>query len=155
MSGGGVWRGNWRVRLYERVHARGFPSLTAFAETRSAVPFYLLAEELGEDIAGVQVLSGLLLEAERRRHVTRFVRDVLVREFAEGLPEGWPPALDDAPRFKVAQTLGLWVSCTPSSHQERARRVGDALLATPPPTGWRPLSSEDELLRALLPDEEV
>jgi hypothetical protein len=27
--------------------------------------------------------------------------------------------------------------------------------ATPPPPGWRPLGSDDELLLALLPDEEV
>ncbi len=155
MSGGGVWRGNWKVRLDERIHARGFPSLTAFAETRPAVPFYLLAEELGEDIAGVQVLSGLLLEAEHRRHVTRFVRDVLVREFAESLPEGWPSVLDDANRFKIAEALGPWIAEIPETHKDRARQVRTALLATPPPTGWRPLSSEDELLRALLPDEEV
>jgi hypothetical protein len=52
----------------------------AFAEARPAVALYALVEELGEDdVAGVQVLSGLLAEAERRKQVTRFVRDVLVR----------------------------------------------------------------------------
>jgi hypothetical protein len=40
-------------------------------------------------------------------------------------------------------------------HQERAQRVGMALLANPPPPGWRPLSPDDELLRTLLPDEEA
>lgn len=30
-----------------------------------------------------------------------------------------------------------------------------ALLATPPPPGWRPLGPDDELLLTLLPDENV
>jgi hypothetical protein len=156
MSDGQAWQGHWRVRLYERVRERGYDSLTAFAEARPAVPLYVLAEELGQDdVAGVQVLSGLFAEAEQRKQVTRLVRDVLVRELSECLPEGWPAVLDDANRFKIAKALGCWSAYTPETHQERADQVGDALLATPPPPGWRPLGPDDELLRTLLPDEEV
>ncbi|MDC0708652.1 hypothetical protein POL68_09245 [Stigmatella sp. ncwal1] len=36
-----------------------------------------------------------------------------------------------------------------------AMMAGDALLVSPPPPGWRPLGPDDELLRMLLPDEEV
>ncbi|HSP79128.1 MAG TPA: NUDIX hydrolase [Myxococcaceae bacterium] len=156
MSDGRSWEGNWKARLYERVRERGYDSLTAFAEARPAVPLYLLAEELGkDDLAAVQVLSGLFAEAERSNRVTRLVRDVLVRELAESLPDGWPAVLDDANRFKVAKALGCWSADTPESHEERAKQVGDALLATPPPPGWRPLGPDDELLLTLLPDEEV
>ena len=49
MSEGSAWRGNWKVRLYERVQERGYDSLTAFAEARPSVPLVELAEELGED----------------------------------------------------------------------------------------------------------
>lgn len=156
MTDGRSWDGNWRVRLYERVRERGYDSLTAFAEARPAVPLVALAEELGrDDVAGVQVLSGLFAEAERRKQVTRFVRDMLVREFSECLPDGWPAVLDDANRFKVAKALGCWSADIPETHQERADQVGDALLATPPPPGWRPLGPDDDLLRTLLPDETV
>jgi hypothetical protein len=156
MSGGRAWRGNWRVRLYERVRERGYDSLTAFANARPTVSLVALAEELGkDDVAGVQVLSGLLAEAEQRKQVTRFVRDVLVRELSECLPDGWPAVLDDANRFKVAKALGSWFADTPETHRERADKVSDALLATPPPPGWRPLGPDDELLLSLLPDEEV
>lgn len=156
MNEGHAWRGNWKVRLYERVRERGFTSLTAFADARPAVPLHALAEELGEDdVAGVQVLSGLLSEAEQRNQVTRFVRDVLVRLLSQSLPEGWPAVLDDANRFKVAKALGTWAAYTPETHEERVDQVGDALLATPPPPGWRPLGPDDELLRTLLPDEEA
>ncbi|MCY1040831.1 NUDIX hydrolase [Corallococcus sp. bb12-1] len=103
----------------------------------------------------VQVLSGLLTEAERNKKVTRLVRDVLVREFSEGLPAGWPAMLDDARRFEVAKVLGMWSAYTPETYDERVMRAGESLLAHPPPAGWRPLSPDDELLRTLLPDEET
>jgi hypothetical protein len=151
-----AWQGNWKVRLYERVRERGYDSLTAFADARPAVPLYALAEELGEDdVAGVQVLSGLLAEAEQRKQVTRFVRDVLVRLLSQSLPDGWPAVMDDANRFAVAKALGSWSAYIPEDYQERADQVMAALRATPPPPGWRPLGPDDELLRTLLPDEEA
>jgi len=156
MTSGGAWQGNWKARLYERVRQRGYDSVTAFAQVRPAVPLYLLADELGaEDVAAVQVLSALLAEAEQRKQLTRCVRDVLVRELAEGLPNGWPAVLDDANRFEVAMALSAWTSHAPEALEERVRQAGDALLANPPPPGWRPLGPDDELLRALLPDEEA
>lgn len=156
MTDGRSWQGNWKARLYERVRERGYDSLTAFAESRPDAPLHVLAEELGEhDVAGVQVLSGLLAEAEQRKQVTRFVRDVLVRMLSQSIPNGWPAVLDDANRFAVAKALGRWFAYTPETHKERVDRAGDALLANPPPAGWRPLGPDDELLRTLLPDEEA
>ncbi|REG33074.1 hypothetical protein ATI61_104364 [Archangium gephyra] len=156
MSDGRAWQGNIKARLYERVRERGYDSLTAFAEARPAVPLYLLAEELGkDDVAAVQVLSGLLAEAEQRKQVTRFVRDVLVRELSENFPNGWPAILDDATRGEVALALGTWTAYTPETHKERVKQARAVLRATPPPPGWHPRSPDDELLLTLLPDEEV
>jgi hypothetical protein len=156
MTEGRAWRGHWKVRLYERVRERGYPSLTAFAEARPAVPLYALAEELGkDDVAAVQVLSGLLAEAERHKRVTRFVRDILVRELSESLPNGWPAEMDDSSRFAVAKALGCWSAYTPETHRSRTERARAALRATPPSPGWRPLGPDDELLLTLLPDEEA
>lgn len=156
MTDGRSWQGNWKARLYERVRERGYDSLTTFAEARPTASLVALAEELGkDDVAGVQVLSGLLAEAEQRKQVTRFMRDVLVRLLSQSIPDGWPRVLDDANRFNVAKALGSWIAYTPEIHQERARQVRTALLATPPPPGWRPLGPDDELLRTLLPDDEA
>jgi hypothetical protein len=156
MTDGRSWEGNWKARLYERVRERGYESLTAFADARPTASLVDLAEELGKgEVAGVQVLGGLHFEAEQRKQVTRFLRDVFVRMFAQSVPNGWPAVLDDANRFAVAKALGSWVAYTPDVHQERARRVMMALMANPPPPGWRPLGPDDELLRTLLPDEEV
>jgi len=156
MTDGRSWEDNWKARLYERIRDRGFASLTAFAEARPAVPLYVLAKELGQhDVAAVQVLSGLLAEAEQRKQVSRFVRDVLVRMLAQSLPEGWPAVMDDQARFAVAKALGSWSAYIPETHEARADRASAALLASPPPPGWHPLGPNDELLRTLLPDEEV
>ena len=150
------WQGHWKVRLYERVRERGYTSLTAFAEARPTVSLLALADELGEeDINAVQVFSGLVAEAERSHQVTRLVRGQFVRELSEYLPNGWPSVLDDATRFKVAKALSLWSSFTPETHQTRVDEAGNALLATPPLAGWRPLGPDDELLLSLLPDEEA
>jgi hypothetical protein len=156
MSEDRSWEGNWKARLFERVRERGYESLTAFAEARPTASLVALAEELGrDDIAGVQVLSGLLYEAEQRKQVTRFVRDVFVRMLTQSLPDGWPVVLDDTSRFAVAKALGPWIAYTPETHKERARQARTTLLANPPPSGWRPLGPDDEFLRTLFPDEEA
>jgi hypothetical protein len=150
------WEGNWKVRLYERVREQGYDSLTAFADAHPTASLLELAEELGkDDIAAVQVFSGLVAEAERSRRISRLVRGQLVRELAEALPNGWPIVMDDANRFKVAVAISRWGTYTPETHQKRVEQAKAALRATPPPPGWRPLGPDDELLRTLLPDEEV
>ncbi|ATB37316.1 Nudix dNTPase [Cystobacter fuscus] len=155
MTDGRSWEGNWKVRLYERVRERGYDSLTAFAEARPTASLVALAEELGpDDIAGVQVFSGLLTEAKRRKQVTRLVRGQLVRELWACLPNGWPVVMDEANRLKVAKAIGLWSSLTPTTHEERVEQARAALRATPPPPGWLPRGPDDELLLTLLPDEE-
>jgi hypothetical protein len=156
MTDGRAWRGNWVVRLYERVRERGYDSVTAFAEARPTASLVELAQGLGEDdVAGVQVFEALVGEAERGHHVTRLVRGQLVRELWRCLPNGWPAELVGLDRFKVAKALASWSTYTPETHEERVEQVSDVLLASPPPAGWRPLGPDDELLRTLLPDEEA
>jgi len=156
MTNGHSWDGNWKVRLYERVRARGYDSLTAFAEARPTASLAALAEELGEhDVNAVQLFSGLVAEAERSHQLTRLVRGQLVRELAQHLPTGWPAVLDDENRFNVAHALARWSTYTPETHEQRVDQVSDALLSSSPPPGWRPLGPDDELLLTLLPDEEA
>ncbi|AGC41537.1 hypothetical protein MYSTI_00178 [Myxococcus stipitatus DSM 14675] len=156
MTEGRAWQGDWKTRLYARVREHGYDSLTAFAEARPTTSLVALAQELGpDDVAGVQIFSGLVAEAERSKRLTRLVRGQLVRELSAYLPQGWPGVLTAELRLEVAIALGQWFAYTPETHKERVDRASDALLAHPPPAGWRPLSSEDELLRTLLPDNEV
>lgn len=156
MSDGRAWQGKVKARLHERVRERGYESLTAFAEAHPTASLVELADRLGPgDIAAVQVFSGLVAEAERSRKVTRLVRGQFVRELLECLPDGWPAELDGSNQFKIAKALASWTAFTPTTHEDRARKAGDALLTTPPPPGWRPLGPDDALLLMLLPDEEA
>ncbi|MBN8227823.1 NUDIX hydrolase [Corallococcus macrosporus] len=156
MADGRAWIGNWIVRLHERVRERGYASITAFADARPTASLVDLAEELGkDDIAGVQILNELFAEAEQRRQVTRFVRDVLARLLSQSLPNGWPAVVDDVTRFQIAKALGSWSVYIPDAYQDRADQVMETLRAQPPPTGWRPLGPDDELLLTLLPDDEA
>ncbi|WP_082207088.1 NUDIX hydrolase [Corallococcus macrosporus] len=156
MTAGHPWEGNWKARLYARVREHGHDSLAAFAEARPAVPLHELADELGEhDVAAVQLLSGLLAEAEQSGRVTRFVRDVFVRELADGFPDGWPDVVDEETRFDIAHVLARWTNYTPESHKDEVQRARGALRESPPPPGWRPLGPDDALLRTLLPDDEA
>lgn len=157
MSEDRSWQGHWKVRLYERVRERGYDSLTAFAEARPTASLVELAEELGkDDVAGVQVFSGLVAEAERGHQLTRLVRSQFVREMSEFLPNGcWPVVLDDDARLEVAMMLGSWSAFTPETHLKRVEQARAALRAAPPPPGWRPLGPDDTLLRTILPDEEA
>ncbi len=156
MTDGRSWQGGWKTRLYERVREHGYDSLTAFAEARPTAPLIALAKELGaDDVNAVQVFSGLVAEAERGHRVTRLVRGQLVRELSENLPNGWPAILDDTNRFAVAMAFSSWLSFTPETHEDRARKAMATLLANPPPPGWLPQGPDDELLRTLLPDEEA
>src|SRR4051812_25071520 len=89
VTDGSAWEGNWPARLRERVHERGYDSVTAFAEARPTASLVELAEELGKgEIAGVQVFKFLVEEAERSHRVTRLVRGTLVRELWERIPDG-------------------------------------------------------------------
>ncbi|HEX5746778.1 MAG TPA: NUDIX hydrolase [Archangium sp.] len=155
MSENRSWQGHWTARMYERVRARGFGSLTAFADAHPTLPLVELADELGDDLNAVQVFKGLVDEAERSHQVTRLVRSQFVRELHESFPDGWPSVMDDEARLEVAMALGSWFGFTPATHQARVNRASDALLATPPRPGWRPLGPDDALLLTLLPDEEV
>ncbi len=152
----GSTQGFWKARIHERIRELGYDSLTAFAEARPTVSLVELAEEFGkDDISAVQLLSVLVAEAERNHQMTRLVRGQLVRELSESLPDGWPPVMNDVNRFEVAQALAFWFGFIPETHKQRAEQVMAALRSAPPPPGWRPLGPDDELLRTLMPDEEV
>jgi hypothetical protein len=155
MSEISAWRGNWLVRLHERVRDRGYDSVTAFAEARPTASLVEMADELGQDIAGVQIHSVMVDEAVRKHKVARLMRGTLVRELWECLPDGWPARLEGDDRFKVAMALGSWTGHAPFTHEERVSKAGDVLMANPPPPGWLPRGPDDELLRTLMPDDEA
>ncbi|WP_434386714.1 NUDIX hydrolase [Melittangium boletus] len=145
----------WTAQLEQRLHERGFSSLTAFADAYPTLPLVKLAEQFGDELSAAQFFKRLVHEAERSHQVTRLVRGQFVRELYESFPEGWPSILDEETHLEIAMVLGSWFGFTPETHQGRVNRASDALLATPPHPGWRPLGPDDALLHMLLPDKET
>lgn len=156
MSEGKSWTGDWKKRLYERVHGLGYESLTDFSCDHPTASTVALAEKLGkEDINAVQIVSGLLSEAEQTKKVSRFIRDMFVRHFYEYLPNGWPDIIDDKSRFDISGALSTWISYIPEATQDRAEKTALDLMANPPPARWKPFGPNDELLIKLFPDEDI
>lgn len=84
-----------------------------FAGTRPTASGVELADEFGQEIAGVQLYDMMVDEVMRSHKVPRLVRGSLVREFWERLPGGLPPALEEPHRVKVALALGAWSASAP------------------------------------------
>ncbi len=81
-----AWQGNWAKRIYRYVEERGFESVTDFAAHYPLFSTIDLADLLGEDVAGVQLESLWYMEAARHGALHWFVRDLLVRQLHECMP---------------------------------------------------------------------
>lgn len=72
------WADDWKTRLYERVEAKGYESVLAFAYSRPGVSVLDLAKELGPgDLNGKQVEQTMIAEAQHAGVMGRLVRETL------------------------------------------------------------------------------
>jgi hypothetical protein len=147
-----TWTEDWHTRILERVHRLGFDSVTQYAADRVGVSLVDLARELGsDDVAGIQVMHMLLEEAIRTNTVSRLLRDLLVRELRQALPQGWESPLDDTFRSKLARALGRWeIELKHYLHDEPTFIAGQALMDAELPTGWLPAGPDDPIIVAFV-----
>jgi hypothetical protein len=143
-----TWSGDWHSRVLERVREHGFETVTDYANDRVGVSLDVLADELGpDDIAGAQLQCLLLEEATRSNAIPRLLRDLLVRELRDRLPQGWKYPLDDRSRYEVAAAIAAWVAefqdHLDAEGKSSARR---ALLAAELPPGWLPDGPDDPVI---------
>lgn len=146
------WQGDWHARIYERAQAKGYDSVTAFADARPRSPLLALAEELGpDDVNAAQLRTILRDEAEAGGFVERFARSLLVHEIHTAIPRGWRVEPGDGFDFEFNATGPLveLVTELPESHKEMARRLTRIMLAADLPIGWLPDGPDDPLLVAL------
>lgn len=155
-----AWEGDWERRLAERLAARGFSTISAFADGQPHASRRSLAEQLSEqvnadgggtlagDIAPVQVLWALLDEAKANGTVEHRARDLLVRDLE--LPNGWPPSEPPEAGEALIGALVSWsggIVTHLTEYETTVNAVEDALLADETiPVGWRPASADDPLL---------
>lgn len=146
------WRGDWHARIYERAKAKGYDSVTAFADARPRTCLLALAEELGpDDVNAAQLRAILRDEAERGGFVDRFARTLLVREMYAAIPKGWRVQPDDGFDFEFNATGPLVELSTelPESHRAMALRLTRIMMAADLPVGWLPEGPDDPVLVAL------
>jgi len=157
-----AWQGNWKARLAERLAARGFSTISAFADSQPRASRHAIADELSNsffdvggtkpsrDLAPVQILWALLDEARTTNTVEYRARDLLARDIDADLPEGWPPP--DPPEAGEA-LIGALVNWSGgivthlTEYESTVNAVEDGLLAAQDiPVGWLPTSADDQLL---------
>jgi hypothetical protein len=147
-----TWSGDWHSRVLERVRQLGFETVTQYADKRPGVSLPVLAEELGPgDVAATQIRSILVEEAIRTHTVPRVLRDLLVRELRQGLPQGWKYPPDDRSHSMVVRTLGRWELELKDHLDDKATLVaGRELMNAELPTGWLPGGPDDPVIVAFV-----
>lgn len=147
-----IWSGDWHGRILERVQRRGFATVTQYASNRPGVTLLALADELGpDDVAAAQVRSLLVEEAIRTHSIPRVLRDLLVRELHDALPQGWEYPLDDKSRSQVARALARWeTEFEDHLNHEPTFKAGQNLLNAELPTGWLPEDPDDPVIIAFV-----
>jgi hypothetical protein len=149
MSNGRSWQGDWRARVHERVRARGFTSLTTFADSRPLDSFIQLALALGPaDVNASQMQALLREEAEDSGNATRFLRSSLIRRLRERLPLGWADDGDSEPFLsELAGAIASWATGAEGLiNEEDSDRVWQFFRQTYIPAGWLPESPDDPIL---------
>jgi hypothetical protein len=152
-----TWSGDWYGRILERVHERGFETVTQYAGQHPGVDLIVLADELGpDDVAAAQIRSILVQEAIRTRTVPRALRDLFVRELRRSLPQGWNCPLDDESRSEVAGALARWqTELEVEDHldcfdDDLTFSAGQDVLNAEFPTGWLPEGPDDPVIIAFV-----
>ncbi len=140
-----TWQGDWLTRIYQRVHKRGFESVTAFAETKPTATLLELAAELGEGVAAIQLEGALYSEAEKSGTFDKFARGLLARCIRQRLPMGWSDGEQLA--TERAGAFASWCAGVEGLIDESASdAIWDKLEGASIPTGWLPEGPDDPIL---------
>ena len=144
----GVWEGDWRKKVLNRVEELGFQSITDFLNSYSRETYVDLAKRLGPDIAGLQIIR-LQNEAAKTDEAFRLLAmDALPRELNWHLPDGWRHGAEGD--FDTASTFAFWMTrlkleLSPKL-EDRAKSVWKALKELDPPMGWSPGGPDDTFI---------
>jgi len=147
-----IWSTDWEQRLRERVQARGFDRVADYLAAHPLASYAELADDLGDDVAPIQVTRLQLAEAKEANVLREAAADVLVRVLRADLPEGWGrvPAGDDAePDYLNASAFASWGAPMKWAGvaDDVVAGVGAQLKARATP-GWLPMGPRDQVIVA-------
>ena len=141
----------WTEALSRALQARGFASLTAYADSRPAASLTDLAVELdGPDTYPIVVEQKLVAEAEVAGTMEHCARSLLARDLRAVLPEGWQRGANGdettGQAFRLSGVFLTLAMALPEPYQEAIDRVQRAMNAADLPTGWLPEGADDPAL---------
>ena len=144
-----TWEPDWPTRVYECITELGFHSLAEFFDSRPMCSIISLADELGPDVAAVQLESLWFREAEAHGRLPQVLASLLIRYVRESIPQGW--ATGDKFDSNLADAFATWENIADLVLSESARdRVWTCLRSLSPAPGWLPVIPPDELTSSLL-----
>lgn len=144
-----TWEKDWPTRVYERIASFGFHSLSEFMDSRPMVSLLSLADELGPDVAAVQLESLWFREAENRGRLAHTLGSLLIRYIREAIPQGWTTG--DEFDSNLADGFSMWENIADLVLSDSGReRVWERLRNLSPAPGWLPVVPHDELTSYVL-----
>ena len=138
----------WPERVARLVRAMGYPNLQSFLAARPVATYFDVADEIGHDVAPIQVLCVQFQEAKLINAVRRAAMDSLSRRVLQEFPQGW--GIDERAEYRAASALSTWtasivVSGDCEDYENRLDNIADSLQ---PPTGWIPIGPDDPVITA-------
>jgi hypothetical protein len=140
-----TWAGDWRERVRQRILALGFEAPRDYGVARPRATFAELANELGPDVAPVQVESVLYEESLLGGYLLENARAALVRELLEIVPRDLKRG--HALSFARSHAFAAWSSSMHEELAEAASRAWGRLVPGLSET-WVPDGPEDPIVVA-------
>ncbi len=142
----------WREPLTKALHAKGFASATAYAESQPRKSLNELADGLEPAIVSPTRLERMLVdEAEQAGTMDRCARSLLARELRVELPGGWPPRYGDD-TLSSLQRSGVFLTLAmalPDIYGLAVERIERAMATADIRAGWVPIDADDPVLLAV------
>lgn len=146
-----IWSADWTSKTLKRVREKGAENLLDFLSSRPAVPYLMLAKELGPDIAAIQLVRLQFAETGERYSIRSAVMDAAARLCHEHLKRGWGKGVHVD--FNTAGVYADIVSYLKMRENADAfvakwNVVWQAIKDMHPPEGWLPSGPADSVLVA-------
>lgn len=130
--------------LLERLHERGFQSVTLFAKSMPAANLNELASHLGDDIAPIQIHWAIVGEGFADGTLRQAMQELVFRRL-RNVAAGWPSSTEWEHQKDVRYQLTAWEGSLSFAPFQAALKAitNDFLDATDIPSGWRPDRPDD------------
>ncbi len=144
-----TWDANWPANIRKRVRELGFDDVSSFLAARQAIPMYLVARELGVEVAAVQLIQLRFGEVMNKEDFSNASKDLLCRVLRSHLRKGWKSGVHSERMMAGARSewlAAMEVRTGLQNFREPALAIWNELENASPTVGWLPSSSSDDII---------